>query len=272
MAALIKDKKADMRFSSVDPIQTQGRGIPIFFVAGTDENIPAFKDQDLDGHPFYRVTVFAHRMEKNRIIPLDLWEIARQNIREIIKAEPTGPYIIIGFCRYAVAAFEIASQLSRMDKPVEKLVLIDEFWQKKGMSAFVGHHLKGMRRFGIRYLLKKIVPKTREKVHRISLELDAQRQKLYAFTGWTLPGDLQMRLMEDAFWKAYESYIPMPYHGNALVLDSLMWNEKFAPQLRHYIRGNLERITVNAAHQEWFDPAQIRTVIHSLGHHHEVST
>jgi len=264
MAALIKDKKKDMHFSSVDPIQTQGHGAPVFFVAGTDENIPAFRDQNLDGHPFYRVTVFAHRMENNRIIPLDLWEIARQNVREIIQAEPTGPYIIIGFCRYAVAAFEIASQLSRMDKPVEKLVLIDEFWQKKGMSAFVGHHLKGMRRFGIRYLLKKIVPKTREKVHRISLELDAQRQKLYAATGRTLPGDLQMRLMEDAFWKAYESYIPMPYPGDAVLLDSLMWHEKFAPQLRSYIRGNTERITVNATHQAWFEPEQIRTVIHSL--------
>jgi len=264
MAALIHEKKADMRFSSVDPIQTRGHATPVFFVAGTDENTPAYQHQDLDGHRFYRVTVFAHRMENNRIIPLDLWEIARQNVREIVQAEPAGPYIIIGFCRYAVVAFEIATQLFRMGKSVEKLVLIDEFWQKKGMSAFVGHHLKGMHRFGIRYLLKKIIPKTREKVHRISLELDAQRQKLYAATGRTLPGDLQMRLMEDAFWKAYESYIPMPYPGDAVILDSLMWHEKFAPQLRTYIRGNMEQIPVNATHQAWFEPEQIRTVIQSL--------
>ena len=265
MAGLIKEKDADIQLSSVDSIQPQGQGTPVFFVAGTDENIPAFQHQDLDGHPFYRVTIFAHRTEKNRIIPLDIWEIARQNVREIIRVQPTGPYIIIGFCRYAVTAFEIATQISSMGKIVEKLVLIDEFWQKKGMSSFMGHHIKGMRRFGIRYLLKKIVPKTREKLHRVSLELDAQRQKLYAATDRTLPENLQMRLMEDAFWKAYESYIPMPYPGDAVVLDSLLWNEKFAPQLRTYIRGNVDRIPVNNTHQAWFEPDQIRTVIQCLG-------
>jgi amino acid adenylation domain-containing protein len=264
MAGLIKEKNADIQLSSVDSIQTRGDRTPVFFVAGTDENIPAFRHQDLDGHPFYRVTILAHRMEKKRIIPLDIWEIARQNVREIMRVQPTGPYIIIGFCRYAVTAFEIATQISSMGKTVEKLVLIDEFWQKKGMSAFVGHHIKGMRRFGIRYLLKKIVPKTREKFHRVSLELDAQRQRLYAATGRTLPEDLQMRLMEDAFWKAYESYIPMPYHGDAIILDSFLWNEKFAPQLRTYIRGNVDRIQVNATHQAWFDPDQIHTVIQCL--------
>ncbi len=264
MAELIQEKNADIQLSSVDPIQSQGHGSPVFFVAGTVENIPAFRNQDLDGHPFYRVTIFAHRMENNRIIPLDIWEIARQNVQEIIRVQPTGPYIIIGFCRYAIAAFEIATQLSRMGKRVEKLVLIDEFWQKKGMSSFVGHHIQGMRRFGIRYLLKKIIPKTREKINRISLELDAQRQKLYTATGQSLPENLQMRLMEDAFWKAYETYIPMPYHGDAVILDSLMWDEKFAPQLRTHIHGNIERIPVNTRHQAWFEPEQIRTVIQSL--------
>ncbi len=158
MADLIKEKNHGMRFKSVNPIQIRGHQTPVFFVAGTDKNIQAFQHQDLDDHPFYRVTILAHRMEGSRIVPLDMWEIARQNVREIIQSEPTGPYIIIGFCRHAVAAFEIAAQLSRMGKSVEKLVLIDEFWQKKGMSAFMGHHIKGMHRFGLRYLLKKSFP------------------------------------------------------------------------------------------------------------------
>ncbi|MCA1787094.1 MAG: hypothetical protein LC657_14065, partial [Desulfobacteraceae bacterium] len=173
-------------------------------------------------------------------------------------------YIIIGFCRYAIAAFEIATQLSRMGKPVEKLVIIDEFWQKKGGASFVGHHIKGLFRFGIKYLLRKIVPKTREKIHMVSLGLDARREKLYAATGKRLPENLQLRLMEAAFWKAYESYIPMPYQGDAIVLDSSLWNEKFAPQLRTYVHGNLTRIEVPATHRDWFEPDQIRTVIQSL--------
>ncbi len=75
---------------------------------------------------------------------------------------------------------------------------------------------------------------------------------------------MQMRLMEDAFWKAYEFYIPMPYYGDAVVLDSLMWNEKFAPQLRTHIRGDIKRIAVSTTHQAWFEPEQIRTVVQCL--------
>ncbi|MCF8113218.1 MAG: amino acid adenylation domain-containing protein [Desulfotignum sp.] len=264
MAGLVEKRDTDVGLSSVEGIKTTGDNTPVFFVAGTEENTRAFGHQDLNGHPFYRVTVFAHKTEKNRIIPLDMWQIARQNVEEIIKAEPSGPYIIIGFCRYAVTAFEICAQLTRMGKTVEKLVLIDEFWQKKGMSSFVGHHIKGMFRFGIMHLLKKIIPKTREKIHMISLGLDARREKLYAATGKSLPETLQFRLMEAAFWKAYETYIPMPYQGDVIVLDSLLWNEKFDPQLRTYVHGNLKHRQVTATHREWFDPDQIKLVIQCL--------
>jgi len=264
LAKIVRKKDTHFNFSNVKTIRKEGDKAPIFFIAGTKEDTRAYRHQDLKGHPFHTVTVFAHKNIKDRIIPMDLWEIARHNIAEILQAEPTGPYIIVGFCRYSIAAFEIATQLTRMGKKVDRLVLIDEFWQKKGMSNFVGHHLKGVFRFGIGHVLKKIIPKAKEKFHRYSLSLDNKREAVYTVLGKPVPETLQFRLMEAFFWKAYGTYMPLPYAGDAIVLDSIQWKEKFDPQLRSHIRGEIKRIQVAATHRDWFKPAQTDIIITAL--------
>ncbi|MBU3951117.1 MAG: hypothetical protein KJ658_03190, partial [Proteobacteria bacterium] len=124
--------------------------------------------------------------------------------------------------------------------------------------------IKGIFRFGIGHVLKKIIPKTKEKFHMYSLALDNKREKFYILLGRPVPEALQFRLMESSFWKAYESYMPLPYTGDALVLDTRRWKEKFDPQLRNYIQGELNRIEVAATHRDWFKPTQINTVIDAL--------
>ena len=264
MAELLRKNDRNFKFSNVKTIRKDGGRAPIFFIAGTNENTMAYQNHDLKGHPFYTVTVFAHKNIKERIVPMDLWETARHNISEILQAEPAGPYIIVGFCRYSIAAFEIATQLTRMGKKVEKLVLIDEFWQKKGMAGFVGHHLKGISRFGLGHILKKIIPKAKEKIHMCSLFLDNKMEAFYSALGKPLPETLQLRLMESFFWKAYKSYMPLPYTGDAVVLDSIQWKEKYDPHLRNYIQGEIKRIETEATHRDWFKPPQMDILIAAL--------
>lgn len=264
MAELLRKNDKNFKFSNVKTIRKDGSRAPIFFIAGTNENTMAYRNHDLKGHPFYTVTVFAHKNIKERIIPMDLWETARHNISEILQADPVGPYIIVGFCRYSIAAFEIATQLTRMGKKVEKLVLIDEFWQKKGMAGFVGHHLKGISRFGLGHVLKKIIPKTKEKIHMYSLFLDNKMEAVYSALGKPLPEALQYRLMESFFWKAYGSYMPLPYTGDAVVLDSIQWKEKYDPHLRNYIQGKIKRIETDATHGDWFKRPQMDILIAAL--------
>lgn len=251
-------------FSSVTPIQVKGDRSPIFFVAGTEENTENYKDAELRNHPFYTVTILAHKTEGGEIIPMDVWEIARQNLKEILLADANGPYIIIGFCRYCLIAYEIASQLTSMGKQVQTLIFIDEFWQEKNIASFVSHHISGISRFGIRSLLKKIIPKTREKIHMFSLKLDRLKEKYYKGIGEAVPEHTQYRLMEAAFWKAYNTYIPMPYHGDAIVMDTINWREKYAPKLSKSIKGQIKRIEVKATHRDWFKPAQIDAVIQAI--------
>ncbi|MCG8637883.1 MAG: phosphopantetheine-binding protein, partial [Desulfobacterales bacterium] len=264
LAKVLREKDTGFVFSNLKVVKPKGNKASIFFIAGTNEDTDAYGKQDLNGHAFYTLTVFAHKTVKNRIIPMDLWEIARNNVREITHADPSGPYIIIGFCRYSIAAFEIASQLVSMGKQVEQLVFLDEFWQTKGMSSFVGHHVKGMFRFGIRHILRKIIPKTREKIHMYLLALDEKRGNLYGRLGIPVPEATQFRLMEAAFWKAYKSYIPRPYQGDIIVMDTINWMEKFDPKLRTHARGRVRRIQIDATHRDWFKPDQIDRVIAAL--------
>ena len=264
LANVLREKDTDFVFSNLKVIKPKGDKTSIFFIAGTNEDTDAYGKQDLNGHAFYTLTVFAHKTVKNRIIPMDLWEIARNNVREITHADPSGPYIIIGFCRYSIAAFEIASQLTSMGKTVERLVFLDEFWQTKSMSSFARHNVKGMFKFGTGNILKEIIPKTREKIHMNLLALDERRGNLYGRLGIRVPETTQFRLMESAFWKAYKSYLPLPYQGDILVMDTTNWMEKNDPKLRTHGQGEVRRIEVDATHSDWFKPNQINKVIEIL--------
>lgn len=254
LAHVLRQKDKSIHFSSVKTIKGEGSQTPIFFVAGTEENTQAFKKQDLRGHPFYTITVFAHKTRGRQIIPMDVWEIARRNVREILQAQSAGPYIIIGFCRYSLVAYEIAAQLISMGKSVEQLIFLDEFWQKKGNEP------KG----DLGKQIRNLIPKTKQALRSYAHSLNKKQGKFYKAIGKPLPETLQARLMESSFWKAYESYIPLPYPGDAIVLDSLHWTKKSTPGLRAYIQGNLKTIEVSALHSNWFDPSQIKTILSSI--------
>lgn len=261
LAALLLSQESESNFSALKTLSSSGTKAPVFFIAGTTENTNIYKNINLNGHPFYTITTFAHKTENHRIIPIDVWEMAQQNISEIKRAVSTGPYIIIGFCRYAIVAHEIACQLTNTGNKVEQLVLIDEFWRKKGAAKFIGHHMHGMFRFGPVHILKKIVPKTKEKFHSWFLSLDRYREKFYSTANRPVPETLQYRLMERAFWKAYDAYMPIPYKGDALIFDSNSWREKFAPQLREYVQGNIKRVEIDTIHSKWFEPEQAESII-----------
>lgn len=89
LAHVLRENDANFHFTNIKAIREDGDKPPIFFIAGTNEDTQAYQHQDLKGHPFYTVTVFAHKTVNNLIVPMDLWEIASQNVREIIQAKPS---------------------------------------------------------------------------------------------------------------------------------------------------------------------------------------
>ena len=224
-------------------------------MAGTEEQSRKYKEADLKDHPFYTVTVLAHKTRGQEIIPMDIWEIARRIVNEILQTDANGPYIILGFCRYCLVAYEVATQLTAMGKPVARLVFIDEFWQKKARppepedQPMLGRKLTGW------------IPKTGQALRNTLHALNKKRELFYTAAGKPAPETLQASLMESSFWKAYDRYMPMPYPGNLVVMDSRDWQTRYAPKLRSYVKGRVHRIRVKTGHDEWFEPEQIRLVV-----------
>ncbi len=256
LAVQLEEKDNTTHFSSISAVQKAGDQPPVFFVAGTEEKSINYKEADLKGHPFYTVTVLAHKTRGQEIIPMDIWEIARRIVNEILQTDANGPYIILGFCRYCLVAYEVATQLTAMGKPVMRLAFIDEFWQKKARPPENLEKKKGMGQ-----KLTGWIPKTGRALRNTLHALNKKRELFYTATGKTAPETLQASLMESSFWKAYDRYMPMPYPGDLVVIDSQDWQTRYTPKLRTYVKGRVRRIRVKTCHDDWFEPEQIRIVM-----------
>ncbi|MEA2060764.1 MAG: hypothetical protein U9P10_09730 [Thermodesulfobacteriota bacterium] len=44
--------------------------------------------------------------------------------------------------------------------------------------------------------------------------------------------------------------MPLPNHGDGIILDTTGWKEKYDPGLRDYIKGNVKRVEVSPAHRD----------------------
>ena len=253
-------------FDSHGIVTMKGEKAPIIMIGGTVDNAKAYINEDLKGHPFYHVYIFAHthNIENNKIIPIDIHQIAKKCINEINQIFPAGPYIILAFCRNAIVAHEIACQLKQMDKETSLLVLMDEFWRKQGVVSFVRHNVKGVLQFGLLYTLLKIKPKIKQTMRRLQHFIDGKKESFYITIGRTVPETVQYRLMENAFKRAFKSYEPNLYDGNILLLDSMGWMKRHSSKLRFYYEGNIQRIKSDVQHTSWFEPEQIKRIIKAI--------
>ncbi len=110
--------------SSVVPIQPRGARRPLFAVPGHNGDI--FCYVDLARHlgtdqPFFALQ--APGMEPGQDPLTSIEEIAAVFARDIVAAQPQGPYLLGGFCVGGSIAFELAQQLTASGHQVSLLVL-----------------------------------------------------------------------------------------------------------------------------------------------------
>ena len=260
-------------------ISGTGNKPPIILVGNSVGSAQAYKNADLKGHPFYHAPIFIHfyAAGEKGALDLDVWQLARKCIKDITLFFPTGPYIIMGECLNAVVAHEVASQLINMNKTVELLVILDENWQQTPSSpeskpdnspkpSFFRKQFQDITRDGPMVLPRKIIKRITFKVRKTFAALDPLREKVYSRLNKSAPESVQFRLMENIFYKAYarHPYVPIPYHGRVLMLDSKEWVETYNPQLRTFYKGEVFHKKVAWYHPEWFKPKSIETVITAI--------
>ncbi|RLB94441.1 MAG: hypothetical protein DRH26_01240 [Deltaproteobacteria bacterium] len=279
---LAKTIEREIQLSQVNTqrlISKKGNQTPIILIGNSVGSARAYKKADLKGHPFYHAPIFIHfyDIETHKALSLDVWQLARKCINDIIHFFPSGPYIIMGSCQNAIVAHEVACQFINMNKEVELLVIIDENFDKKETDRVARKQTKGMRlvvkelinemnESGVAYIFKKISSRIKSRIRDYYISLDGIMERLYIKLGRPVPEAIQFRLMENVFYKACAEnpYMPIPYYGNVLLLNSKNWEKEYAPKLRAYYKGKIKKIDVKTSHAEWFKPEQIKMIIKEI--------
>lgn len=119
------ESAAPGKTSSVVPIQPQGSRRPLFAVPGHNGDV--FCYVDLARHLGVEQPLFALQapgLEPDQTPLTTIEEIAAVFVRDLVAAQPQGPYLLAGYCLGGTIAFELAQQLTTKGHQVSLLALL----------------------------------------------------------------------------------------------------------------------------------------------------
>ncbi len=150
-----------------------------------------------------------------------LEQLAERHVRVIRRAQPDGPYLIVGECTGGALAYEIAQQLRAAGQEVPLLALIDAFapgqprlasWMPKPVYRIIhrvrilGFHAENLIRLGMRAKFAYVIAKAQRAGRALRAKLSARRRRA---TGARSP--------QLAFREALAAYEPAPYAGSVVL-------------------------------------------------------
>ena len=126
LALLILDDKPDSPYTSLVPIKPGGNKLPVYIIHGIGLNLLNLYNlvSHLDAEqPVYGLQAIG--LDGTMELPGSMEEIAQFYNEEIIKHDPSGPYLIAGYSFGGYIAFEMVRQLQAMGKEVRLLAMFD---------------------------------------------------------------------------------------------------------------------------------------------------
>jgi amino acid adenylation domain-containing protein len=126
LANYIDNDKKETAYTCLVPIKPTGNKTPLYIIHGEGLNVLNFSSlasvMDKDRPIFGLQAVGLNGIDE----PLDnLSDIATFYLNEIIRHNPTGPYLLAGYSFGGYVALEIRKQMAVMGKEVEKLIMFD---------------------------------------------------------------------------------------------------------------------------------------------------
>jgi|SRR5215472_506548 len=119
------ESSAPGKTSSIVPIQPQGSRRPLFMVPGHNGDV--FCYVDLARHLGMEQPLFALQapgLEPDQTPLPTIEEIAGLFARDLVAAQPQGPYLLAGYCLGGSIAFELAQQLTAKGHQISLLMLL----------------------------------------------------------------------------------------------------------------------------------------------------
>jgi len=121
-----KDERKTPSWSSLVPIRASGSKKPLFLVHGAEGNILLYREvtQHLGpDQPVYGLQ--SQGLNGDGRFLTTVGEMASHYLKEILEAQPHGPYFLGGYCLGGTIAYEKAQQLTAMGEKVEVVFMLD---------------------------------------------------------------------------------------------------------------------------------------------------
>ncbi|WEK21233.1 MAG: amino acid adenylation domain-containing protein [Candidatus Pedobacter colombiensis] len=271
LALNLSKPKQGLSWDSLIPIKGTGNKPPLYIIHGQGMNIIIFKSllNEIDKEqPILGI-------QPKGLNPEDLPHNAVENIAgnyvsEIIKNDPEGPYLLMGYSSGGTIALEMAEQFNKMGKKVSFLALLDTYYDGDSYISLIkdgkilevlDHAIKSV---GCAFLYFSRYPKAFIE-HKINFTLGT----LYNYYKKIRPikEDLSNPLyildrLQKAHQKAFKKYRLKKYNIDVTLFKandkkmnyiSNMQSNGLAP----YIGGKLTYVDIPLEHLQFFDPKYV---------------
>ncbi len=252
LASLLRQKEWSASWASLVPIQPSGSKTPLFCVHGAGGNVLVFRDLARhlgEDRPFYGLQSRGLNGQESPLTTVE--EMARCYLEEIKTIQPTGPYLLAGYCLGSKVALEMAQLLRAEGEEVALLALLEpgpirfstemsRLASKRTYRDRFQDLYYRLATFGVVFLLKQQ-----------SLKVVA---KLYQSLGLSLPEPLQIIKVEEANVRASRTYLAQnTYPGRVIMFLTSEQTAKFAGSQQGWteiVTGKLEIDDVPGKHED----------------------
>lgn len=128
LSSLLHSNDTVRNWQTLVPIKPYGNKTPLYIVHGVGLNVLPFYSiaKHLDSEqPLYGIQAYGlNGVDQPQTCVED---IAAKYLEEILAQNPDGPYALAGYSFGGIIAFEMAQQLSKMDKKVSSLIMFDTY-------------------------------------------------------------------------------------------------------------------------------------------------
>lgn len=268
LAELIRRDGWTPTWSSLVPIQPRGSATPLFLIHGAEGNVLLYRN--LARHlgadqPVYGLQ--ARGLNGDGRLDTTVEQMASRYLKEVMIAQPHGPYFLGGYCLGGIIAFEMAQQLKAMGEKVELVVMLDTYNPKATPPSrltprVMVHFLQNLWFHAANILTLAGTARgefLREKVDielsRLQIRLHAAGHALRRACGWKTQHDYPHLAVKKVNDEAAMRYNPLLYGGRVAVIrpkgsfaglasPSLGWDQTVASglevhQLPVYPKGML---------------------------------
>jgi len=231
LAEVIGRPEEKTRWKFQIPLQPNGSRLPFFWLYGSDSNamLPALLGPD---QPLYGMAQQGEdgRRARHRTVE----QIASHGLTEIRSVQPTGPYLLGGYCFGALVAFEMAQQLCRSGEAVPLLFLVETPGRLLNtfrhndeavrLSRFprLARHLRNLRPLGARGRMAYVLRRTRRMIQwHIVKRAKWRLCESCVRRGRLVPPSLRADYVTSVHHHAGAAYHPVSYSGRIVICQAV---------------------------------------------------